>query len=171
MGNGAAMRAAPVGAYFAAEGWERVVDEAAASAEITHSHREGIAGAVAVAVAAAWSTTSPTGPLFERVLDLTPPGETRSRIERAASLPPETDPAAAGRVLGNGSTALAQDTVAFCLWCAARHLDSFEEALWATVSALGDCDTTCAIVGGIVACSVGLNGIPLDWRERREALA
>jgi ADP-ribosylglycohydrolase len=64
----------------------------------------------------------------------------------------------------------AQDTVPFCLWCAAKHLDNYEEALWATVSGLGDRDTTCAIVGGIVACYTGAEGIPSNWLAAREPL-
>lgn len=31
-------------------------------------------------------------------------------------------------------------------------------------------DTTCAIVGGIVAAHVGTEGIPAQWREATEAL-
>jgi ADP-ribosylglycohydrolase len=42
--------------------------------------------------------------------------------------------------------------------------------LWLTVSGLGDRDTTCAIVGGIVACHVGLKSIPKDWLKQREKL-
>jgi len=38
------------------------------------------------------------------------------------------------------------------------------------VSALGDRDTTCAIVGGIVATQVGHAGIPDDFRRSRERL-
>jgi hypothetical protein len=41
--------------------------------------------------------------------------------------------------------------------------------MWATVSALGDRDRNCAIVGGIVACAVGALGIPPDWIAAREA--
>jgi hypothetical protein len=33
-----------------------------------------------------------------------------------------------------------------------------------------DRDTIGAIVGGVVACAVGLDGIPLLWREATEAL-
>lgn len=51
-GNGAAMRVAPLGAYFA-DDLGKVVEQARLSSEITHAHREGIAGGVAVAVAAA----------------------------------------------------------------------------------------------------------------------
>ena len=72
--------------------------------------------------------------------------------------------------LGNGSRVTAPDTVPFALWCAARHLDQFEEALWATVSGLGDRDTTCAIVGGVVALAVGPSGLPPAWVAAREPL-
>jgi ADP-ribosylglycohydrolase len=38
------------------------------------------------------------------------------------------------------------------------------------VSGLGDRDTTCAIVGGIVAARHGVEGIPADWLAARESL-
>ena len=56
----------------------------------------------------------------------------------------------------------------FSLWCATRHLNDFSEALWETVSGLGDLDTTCAIVGGIVAAAGTL--IPPAWLAAREPL-
>ena len=65
---------------------------------------------------------------------------------------------------------IAQDTVPFALWCAARQLTHFEEALWATVSGFGDRDTTCAIVGGIVSLAVGREGLPAEWLAARESL-
>ena len=34
----------------------------------------------------------------------------------------------------------------------------------------GDTDTICAMVGGIVVGTVGLAGIPADWRAAREPL-
>jgi ADP-ribosylglycohydrolase len=51
-GNGAAMRVAPLGAYFA-DDLPTLVDQARRSAEVTHAHPEGVAGAIAVALAAA----------------------------------------------------------------------------------------------------------------------
>ncbi|MFC0036759.1 ADP-ribosylglycohydrolase family protein [Actinomadura rayongensis] len=44
-GNGAAMRVAPLGAYFADDP-ARAAEQAARSAEVTHAHPEGIADAV-----------------------------------------------------------------------------------------------------------------------------
>src|ERR1043166_7371605 len=52
MGNGGAMRVAPLGAYFA-DDLERCATEARASSTVTHTHPEGVAGAIAVALAAA----------------------------------------------------------------------------------------------------------------------
>src|SRR4051794_18981694 len=55
MGNGGAMRVAPIGAYFG-DDYGAVVEQARASAATTHAHPEGQAGAIAVAVAAAWAS-------------------------------------------------------------------------------------------------------------------
>jgi ADP-ribosylglycohydrolase len=174
MGNGGAMRVAPLGAYFA-DDLGRVVTEARASAEVTHFHREGQAGAIAIAVAAAWAwrwreTHAPAGQLFDVVLEHTPPGATRRGLEKARALPLEASPALAARELGSGSRVISEDTVPYSVWCAARHLDNYEEALWSTVSGLGDRDTTCAIVGGIVALSAGRESIPPAWFIARESL-
>ncbi len=51
-GNGAAMRVAPLGAFFA-EDVDRCVEQAERSALVTHTHPEAVAGAIAVALAAA----------------------------------------------------------------------------------------------------------------------
>lgn len=76
----------------------------------------------------------------------------------------------AAKILGNGSRITAPDTVPFAIWCAATHLDDYEAALWARVSGLGDCDTNCAIVGGIVVMSTGVSNIPKLWLEHREPI-
>ncbi|MBI3412209.1 MAG: ADP-ribosylglycohydrolase family protein [Planctomycetes bacterium] len=172
MGNGGAMRVAPVGAYFA-DDFDQAAAEAEKSAEVTHSHREGKAGAIAVAVAAAWAWRHANGPtqargMLESVFELVPAGETRNGIERALSFDDGCDEMKAAALLGNGSRIIAQDTVPFALWCARRHLGSYEDAIWAAIRVGGDFDTNCAIVGGIVALATGLDGIPKDWRDARE---
>src|SRR6185369_481024 len=91
MGNGSAMRVAPLGAYFA-DDLERVVAEARASSCVTHVHPEGLAGAVAVALAAAlaWrlkEATERTERLFAEVLRLTPESQVRRKILLASQTP------------------------------------------------------------------------------------
>ena len=56
-GNGAAMRVAPVGAYHP-DNLTVVAEQAIRSAEVTHAHPEGIAGAIVVAVAAAYAAAA-----------------------------------------------------------------------------------------------------------------
>lgn len=173
MGNGAAMRVAPVGAYFA-EDLAAAARHARASAMVTHAHSDGIAGGVAVAVAAAWAWQNrgrrDRDAFFDAVLTRTPDGPTRRGIQRAQELSPKLSGPQAASHLGSGYRVISYDTVPFALWCAARHLDNYVEALWTTVAGLGDRDTTCAIVGGIVALSAGRASIPADWLAAREPL-
>ena len=85
-GNGSAMRIAPLAAYFAEDGYQKVADQARLASAITHAHPEGIAGAIAVAVAAAYawlnrdrrSTETVKRALFDVVLAHTPAGEVRA---------------------------------------------------------------------------------------------
>lgn len=168
-GNGAAMRVAPLGAFFADDP-ERAAHEARLSAEVTHFHPEGQAGAVGVAVAAAFASSAPhrDGAAFiEEVIRLVPEGLARQRLRLSLDIP-AGEISRAVHLLGSGSEVTAQDTVPFCVWTAAHNLDSYEAALWATARGHGDCDTTCAIVGGIVAMSAP--GLPAGWLERREPL-
>ena len=151
-GNGTAMRIAPLGAYYF-DDLAALRQDAILAAETTHSHAEGIAGAVAVAVGAALAARVGDGEalnavqFLHRVLDYVPPGETGNGIACAAALPSTTTPVDAANTLGSGQRVSAQDTVPFVLWCAAHHLDNYKEAFWSTVSGLGDRDTTCAMVG------------------------
>ena len=168
MGNGAAMRVAPLGAYYPGD-LERAALEASASAVVTHAHPEAVAGAVAVAVAASYAARGEAGGLLEAVLAHTPPGAVHDGVRRAAGLLDRTREEAAYE-LGNGSRVLAQDTVPFCLWAAARHLDDYERAVRTCVAVGGDIDTTAAITGGIVAAHTGADGIPATWRAAREPL-
>jgi ADP-ribosylglycohydrolase len=174
MGNGGAMRVAPLGAYFA-DDLARVAEQARASALVTHTHSEGVAGTIAVAVAAAmaWRLREDKVPtrvtqLFQAVLDHTPESRVRRGILMASQTPATVPVEAAAKALGNGSLVTAPDTVPFAVWSAAHHLDNYVEGLASTIAAGGDCDTNAAIAGGIVALSVGRHGIPVEWRKEKE---
>ena len=175
-GNGAAMRAAPLGAYFA-DDLALLMKQASLSAEVTHAHPEGIAGAVAVALAAAQACLYRSlgirpkhAEFLGKIVDLLPQSEVRSKLVRAQSITTAGSMDFLVSVLGNGNNMSAQDTVPLSLWCCGQALEDFEKAMWLAASAGGDRDTLCAITGGVVASYVGVEGIPDSWRSRRETL-
>jgi ADP-ribosylglycohydrolase len=169
-GNGCGMRSAPIGAAFAHDA-AVVAQQAALSAAPTHAHPDGVAGAVAIAVAAAAVFAGERDPraLLEIVVAHTPEGPTRKGLRHALTML-RAEPVTVAAVLGNGSRVLAADTVPFAVWCAATHLHDFAAACWACAEVGGDIDTTCAMVGGIVVGAVGIAGIPPTWRAAREPL-
>ena len=175
-GNGGAMRASVVGAYFH-DDLTMTVQESIKATELTHAHLEGQAGAIAVAVSAGLAVRvflkqckSHPAELFRQVIDHTPEGAVRHGLQKAAQLL-DVSPQQAGKDLGTGVDVLAEDTVPLALWCALTTLDNYEEALWKTFNALqgpeSDSDTLGAIVGGIVGLSAH-HTIPPLWRQRAE---
>ncbi|MFE7974195.1 ADP-ribosylglycohydrolase family protein [Streptomyces shenzhenensis] len=171
-GNGAAMRIAPLGAWYADDP-EQAIHQAEISAYTTHQHREAVAGAMAVAAAAALAA-APGGPpspaaLLDGVVALVPKSAVGSGLRRARDMLDYGDAGTVAAVLGCGRRTSAHDTVPFALWSAARALGDYEAAFWTTAEVGGDVDTTCAIVGGVLAA--GKAGTPpSEWLERAETL-
>ena len=168
-GNGASMRVAPLGAYFK-DDLHRLMDDADKSAMVTHYHKEGRAGAIAVALAAglaAKGILTDTKQFFTIVLDYLPDSQVKDGVLRARQIPKEETQRAA-KELGTGLRVSAQDTVPYCLWCATHFGSDFKEALWTAVNNIGDLDTLGAIIGGIV--SLNVKELPQDWLAHCEPL-
>ncbi|MEU7115303.1 ADP-ribosylglycohydrolase family protein [Streptomyces sp. NPDC046182] len=171
-GNGAAMRIAPLGAWYADDP-EQATHQAEISAYTTHQHREAVVGTMAVAAAAALAA-DPAGPpkpteLLDGVVALVPRSAVGAGLRRARDMLDYGDAATVAAVLGSGRRTSAHDTVPFALWSAARALGDYEQVFWTTAQVGGDVDTTCAIAGGVVASSTG-GAPPASWLERTEAL-
>lgn len=170
-GNGAAMRIAPLGAWYADDP-EQATHQAEISAYTTHQHREAVAGAMGVAAAAAIAAgPGAAGPeeLLDGVIALVPRSAVQAGLRRARDMLDYGDATTVAAVLGCGRRTSAHDTVPFALWAAARHLGSYEEAFWTTAQAGGDVDTTSAIAGGVVAAAER-GAPPTAWLEHTEAL-
>lgn len=171
-GNGAAMRIAPLGAWYADDP-EQATHQAEISAYPTHQHREAVVGSMAVAAAAALAA-APGGPpspeaLLEDVVALVPKSAVGAGLRRARDMLDYGDAGTVAAVLGCGRRTSAHDTVPFALWSAARALGDYERAFWTTAQVGGDVDTTCAIVGGVLGATKA-GAPPAAWLERTEDL-
>ncbi|MFF5971560.1 ADP-ribosylglycohydrolase family protein [Streptomyces sp. NPDC012769] len=171
-GNGAAMRIAPLGAWYADDP-EQATHQAEISAYTTHQHREAVVGAMAVAAAAALAA-SPDGPptpeaLLDGVVALVPRSAVGAGLRRARDMLDYGDAGTVAAVLGSGRRTSAHDTVPFALWSAARALGDFERTFWTTAEVGGDVDTTCAIAGGVVAATAA-GAPPAAWLAQTEEL-
>ena len=174
-GNGAGMRVPPIGAYFA-DDLNLAANQAALSSKITHSHPEGIAGAIAIAVATgmAWQfnhekSLPGLSDFIDGILSYVPETEVKRGIRHARDFSTATVQEAATS-LGSGFKVSCQDTIPFVLWCAGMFIDDYQTAIMNTMHGGGDVDTTCAMVGGIVVMFTGKESIPAEWLERREEL-
>lgn len=174
-GNGGASRVPPLGAFFA-DNLSETINQATLSAVVTHSHPESIAGTIAVAVATAisWKFRSETEisrkDFLEQVVSCVPESVVRQKLILASQLDHDIPVQQAAFMLGNGSNVTVQTTVPFALWCAADFRKSYSDAIWQALEGQGDCDTICAIVGGITAVRVGFDLIPATWEESCEPL-
>lgn len=157
--NGAAMRVAPVALRFSSEP-DRVISQARLSARVTHTHPEGIDGAVvqAVAVAAALRDEDPfaaalTSASTDRML--------RRLKELSRTAQRGLEPRAfAGRNWRIGVDAAESVPVAVVIGSSAQ---SFEDAVSLAVRCGGDTDTVAAMAGAIAGARFGAQSIPARW--------
>lgn len=143
---------------------------------MTHAHPESIAGTIAVAIATAlaWKfrlAKDRSRQMFlDQVISYVPDSIVRNKLILASKLGDDETVHQAASALGNGQNPTVQTTVPFALWCASDFRHNFPDTIWQTLEGQGDCDTICAIVGGITAMRVGYDGIPLNWQQACEPI-
>jgi ADP-ribosylglycohydrolase len=173
-GNGAAMRAGPLGVLYAGDS-HRLVAVTRAQALVTHQDERAVAGAVAVAAAVALAATPGllNGPdLLAQVAALV---EEIDRSVAAAirgvagwlALAPE---AAAGRVADlegsardaewNGLSPFVTSGVAWSLYAFLRSPDDYWETLCTAIGIGGDTDTVAAMAGAMSGARLGPGALP-----------
>ncbi|MCI0341597.1 MAG: ADP-ribosylglycohydrolase family protein [Planctomycetales bacterium] len=158
-GNGAAMRAAPLGLRFRGRPAE-CVRAALADARITHWDPR--AGAAAGLVALLVADMANGGRDLDAAL-----GRSVEALDAAGASASVPDLAGLRKksALQMRSTGLAEDTIECALWALATT-KSFEEALVAAVNLAGDADTVGAIAGAIGGARDGARAIPERWTRR-----
>ena len=162
-GNGAAMRAAVVGAFFADDAGKRRAFSAL-QARITHTDPRAVDGVVYVSELASLCCTQPEldrATLVERSLDVVGANELRDALQTALGR------ARCGEAYeGPENTGYVVATLALATWAFVARGSSFQPAIEATIREGGDTDTAAAILGGWLGALHGPRGLPNGLVER-----
>jgi ADP-ribosylglycohydrolase len=180
-GNGAAMRAAPLGVLYGRE--PRLLTRIVADqARVTHQDSRAAAGALAIAVAAAIAARrepvrpanfllevsqqvaaldQPTALTLGTLADWVElsPGEALT-VFRVRGLAPQ---ASRG---WQGISSHVTGSVCWSLYAFLRSPDGYWDAVCTAIAVGGDSDTLAAMTGGIAGARLGTDAVPAQYRER-----
>ncbi len=172
-GNGAAMRSAPIGAYFSDDP-ERMRKFVKASTLITHSDPKAFIGAYAVSIITAFSIREslnerPSLQQFSALLMSVSDSPEWQNIVRsmidAINQNYNVERYATHLGLGNGVSGYVYHTVPVSLFTWYHHFGNFEDAITSVIMCGGDTDTLAAITGGMMGAVTGVGGIPKKWLQ------
>ena len=171
-GNGAAMRAAVIGAFFA-EDRARMDAYLEAQTKLTHSDPKALAGSRAVAYLAAWTVRDdlarrPAAGDFHETLRAAAPDDDEwtaiaATLRDAAEQGVSVEGLAESLGLSKGVSGYVYHTVPVAAYAWHRHFGDFEAGLQAVLDCGGDTDTVGAIAGALAGAVTGESGIPDDW--------
>jgi ADP-ribosylglycohydrolase len=179
-GNGAAMRAAPVGLIFAGDP-DRMIQVACDQSRITHQDKRCWAGAVAIAGAAALAAASAGIEPEQFVRQLAgwigqvsePFAADILHLPEWLRLPPER---AAPLIARCGAPDFVDEwrwispyvvpSVLWSLYSFLRTPEDYWETVCTAIEAGGDVDTTAAMAGAISGAHVSLERLPLEFARR-----
>jgi poly(ADP-ribose) glycohydrolase ARH3 len=174
LGNGAAMRVAPIGLLYHDDS-SMLRSVAYESSQITHAHQLAKEGAAIEAYAVAISINS----RLTQQLEKTHPSDLLGELKRFAKVEVYrrkfdlveellTEPSRykIRSKLGNGGEA--SESVPTAIYCFLRNINSFKEALLYAVSLGGDTDTIAAMTGAMSGAYHGYAAIPERWRSGLE---
>lgn len=156
-GNGTAMRAAPFGVYFRND-LRSLINIVKIDSAITHASEDAEAGALAIALTAAYAVNNDLDKLLDKLYEQLPNSKVKSIVYSLDSLinSEYITPSQALRVLGTKANVI--ETVPSALYCFLKF-DNYQDAVLAAIKAGGDTDTTAAIVGALFGAKDGIKAI------------
>jgi len=174
MGNGAAMRIAPVGLFFYNS--EDLYEWAGLSAQVTHTHPVGIDGAaiqawaVARAVGLDPDSSFSVQEFMEDLISFSRTKEMQRKLVMVRDLIlGGFEPEDAANKLGREVSV--DKSLPFALYSFLRHPESFEECLLCAVLHGGDRDTLGAMSCSVSGAYLGIEALPGKWSEKIENAA
>lgn len=167
-GNGAAMRVAPVGAFYHHD-LQALRWAAEGSAAITHAHPLGKEGAALQACAVACAIRARPGELdpldcLAQLRTFVRPelDEFVAKLQRIADLL-GSRPTVGQVVVELGNDIRSHGSVPAALYAFLAHVGSFEQGVTYAVQLGGDSDTIGAMAGAIAGAYHGVEAIPAAW--------
>jgi len=171
LGNGGAMRVAPVGLFFYDS--PDIYEHAKASSVITHAHPVGIDGAAVVAAAVAEAVRMNPADSFdaarfcEKLLEMARTEDFQNKLRAVRRLIDENvAPKQAADELDRSFRA--DESVPFAVYSFIRYPNSFQDCLLCAIGNGGDRDTLGAIASSISGAFLGAQGIPSIWKSKLE---
>ncbi len=172
LGNGAAMRAAPLGLFYFHD-HKKLREVTYLASQITHAHPLGKEGATlqayAVALALEGGPSASTVDLLAQLKTSATHQVYKDKLEKAGDLLSRGDKSKVPEVvfwLGNGVEAF--NSVPAAIYCFLRHPFSFKEAIVEAVSLGGDTDTIASMTGALSGAWLGMESIPSEWVNKLE---
>jgi poly(ADP-ribose) glycohydrolase ARH3 len=170
-GNGAAMRAAPVGLFF--HNSANLYEKASLSASVTHAHPLGMDGAAVQAKAVSLAVMLDPEQQFspeEFIKKLAGFARTQEIKEKLLIIHQLIDadvtPFYASERLGRSVEV--HESLPFALYSFLRHPGSFEDCLFCAILNGGDRDTLGAMACAVSGAYLGIEAIPQEWRQKLE---
>jgi len=170
-GNGAAMRAAPVGLLYYDS--PNLYQEAYLSASVTHAHPVGVDGAAVQAKAVGLALNLnpeedlPQADFINELIVFAKTQKMKSKLELLQKLlEDKTPPMQAAQQIGR--SVMAPESLPYALYCFLRHSKSFADCLFCAILNGGDRDTLGAMACAVSGAYLGLESIPPVWRAKLE---
>jgi poly(ADP-ribose) glycohydrolase ARH3 len=171
LGNGAAMRIAPLGLFFHRA--DDLYEKASLSAQVTHAHPVGMDGAAVQAWAVASAVkldpqqAFPLEGFVQGLIDFARTPEIQTKVKLIQELiTEEVPPNAAADELGR--SVAVHESMPFAIYSFLKNSKSFEACLFCAILHGGDLDTLGAMACAISGAYLGIEAIPQVWRQKLE---
>jgi len=171
MGNGAAMRIAPLGLFYYSS--DDLYEKARASAQVTHTHPIGIDGAAvqakAIAITVSLNFQRPFSPqtFVESLIKFSRTTEIKDKLALIPELI-EKDISADEAATSLGRDIAVHESLPFSLYSFLRYPHTFVETILCSILNGGDRDTMGAMAGAVCGGYLGIEAIPAEWRQKLE---
>ena len=171
LGNGGAMRIAPVGLFYYDD--KDLYEKAVRSAEITHTHPLGTDGAAVQAKAVAEAVKLDPDREFSsekfihELIEFSKTEAVRFKMELVHELI-RKDASPREAAVSIGQSVAVHESMPFAIFSFLRYPDQFEQAIFCSILNGGDRDTLGAMTGSLSGAYLGITAIPLEWRAKLE---